>query len=63
MTVMEMQFCFMSQTGAIDAVFTLSMLHEKYHAEGMTLYISFVDLKIAFVRFQRKVMELAMRNN
>ena len=47
MTVDEMQCGFMPESGAIDAVFILRRLQEKYHANGKRLYMCFVDLKKA----------------
>ena len=43
-----MQFGFMSERGKIDAVFILIWLHDEYHANGIWLYMCFVDLTKAF---------------
>ena len=47
-SVDEMHFGFMSERGTIDAVFILSRLQEVYHANGLKLYMCFVDLEKAF---------------
>ena len=57
----EMQFSFMLERGTVDAVFILRRMQEEYHVEGKTLYMCFVDLKNAFDRVPRKMLELAMR--
>ena len=44
----------------LDAGFILRRMQEQYHAKGKKLYMSFVDLEKAFVRVQRKVLELVM---
>ena len=39
----EMQFGFMPERGAIDAVFILRRMHEEFHAKGKKLYMCFVE--------------------
>ena len=60
-SVDELKFGFMPESGIIDAVFILRRLQEEYHAKGKGLYMRFVDLVKAFVRVLRKVLEWAMR--
>ena len=60
-SVDEMQFDFMSESGTIDAVFILRRMQEVYHAKGKKLYMCFVDLEKAFVRVPRNVFEWALR--
>ena len=55
-----MQFGFMPERGAIDAVFILRGMQEEYHAKGKKLYVCFVDLEEAFDRVPRKVLKLAL---
>ena len=50
-----MQFGFMPERGAIDAVFILRGMQEEYHAKGKKLYMCFVDLDKAFDKVPRKV--------
>ena len=38
-TVDEMQFGFIPESGAIDAVFIIRWLQEEYHAKGKKLYM------------------------
>ena len=61
MSVDEMQFGFMPETGTIDAVFILTRMQEEYHAKGKKLYMCFMELEKAFVRVPRKVEEWALR--
>ena len=61
MTVNEVQFRFMPERGTIDAMFILRRMHEEYHVRGEKLSMCFADLKKAFDRVQRNVLELAMR--
>ena len=61
-TVDDMQFDFMPESGTIDAVFILRGLQDEYHVKGKKLYMCFVYLEKAFVRVLRKVYScLAMR--
>ena len=57
----DMQLGFMPGRGAIDAVFVLITIQEEYLAKQNKLYLCFVDLKKAFDRVLRKVMQWAMR--
>ena len=52
-----MQFCYMLETGVVDAVFILRRMQVGYHAKWKKLYICFVDLDKAFDRVPRKVLE------
>ena len=61
MSVDEMQFGFMPERGAFDAVFFLRRMHDEYHAEGKKLYMCFVNLQKAFERVPRKVLVMALR--
>ena len=56
-----MQFGFMPGKGTIDAVFILRRLQEEYLDKEKKLYMCIVDLKKAFDRVPRKVLEWAMR--
>ena len=56
-----MQFGFMPERGTIYGVFILRRMQEEYHAKVKKLYLCFVDLKKAFDRVPRKVLEWAMR--
>ena len=60
-TIDDMQFGFMSAIGTIDAVFVLRRIKEEYFANEKKLYMCFVDLKKAFDRVSRKVVQWAMR--
>ena len=57
----EVQFGFMPERGAIDAVFILGSMQDEYHANGKKLYLCFVDLEEGFIRVPWKVLEWAMR--
>ena len=48
MSVDEMQFGFMPESGTVDVVFILRWMQEEYHAKGKRLYMCFVDLEKAF---------------
>ena len=56
-----MNFGFMFERGATDAVFVLRRLPEGYRAEGRKLCI--VDLENAFDRVPWKVMDCAVSRN
>ena len=56
MFVDEVQFGFMHERGSIDAVFILRRMQSEYHAKGKMLYMCFVELKKAFNRVPRKVL-------
>ena len=47
-TVNELQFAFMSESGTIDAVFILRRMQGKYHAEGKKLYMCFCGSRESF---------------
>ena len=55
-----MQFGFMTGKGTFDAVFILRMVQE-HLAKQNKLYMCFVDLKKAFDRVPRNVVESSMR--
>ena len=55
-----MQLSFMPERGTIYAVFILRRKQEEYHAKGKKLYVCFADIKKAFHRVSRKVLEWAM---
>ena len=55
----EMQVGFMPGKGTIDAVFILRLQEEYLNKEK--LYMCFIDLKKAFDRVLRKVLEWTMR--
>ena len=57
----DMQFVYMPGRGAIDAVFILKRMHEEYLSKQKKFYMCLVDLKNAFGRVPRKVVEWAMR--
>ena len=42
-------------------MFILRMILEEYHAKGKKFYVCFVDLKKAFDRVPRKVLDWAMK--
>ena len=56
-----MQFDFMPESGTIDAVFIFRRMQEEYHVKEKKLCMCFLDLKKAFDRLPRKVLEWAMR--
>ena len=57
----EMQFGFMPGKGTVDAIFIVRRMQEEYQKKDKKLYMCFVDMKKAFDRVPRKVMEWAMR--
>ena len=59
-SVDEMQFGFMRERGAIDAVFILRRMQEEYHAKEKSC-MRFAVLEKAFDRLPRKVLRWAMR--
>ena len=60
-SVDKMQLGFMTERGAIDAVFILSRMQEGYHAKGKKLYMCFGDLWKALDRVLRKALEWVVR--
>ena len=56
-----MQFGLRPCTGTTDAIFTARQLQERYREKHRELWWAFVDLKKAFDRVPRKVVEWAMR--
>ena len=56
-----MQFGFTPGKGTIDAVFVLWRRQEEYLAKQKKLYMCFADLKKAFDRVPKRVVEWAMR--
>ena len=57
----EMQFGFMPGKGTTHALFILRRLQEEFRGREKKLYMCFVDLKKAFDRVPKKVMEWALR--
>ena len=57
----EMQFGFMPRKEAVDAIFIVKRIQEKYQNKNKKLYMCFVDMEKAFDRVPKKVMEWAMR--
>ena len=57
----KMQFGFMSGKGTVDAIFIVRRMQENYQKKDKKLYMCFVDMKKAFNRVPRKVMEWAIR--
>ena len=57
----SMQFGFMPGRGTTDALFVVRRMQEEYRNKKKKLCICFVDIKKAFDRVPRKVMEWAMR--
>ena len=47
--------------GAVDAVFVLRRLNEKFIAKNKMLFFKFVDLERAFERVPREVICFALR--
>ena len=46
--------------GTIDAVFILRRMQKEYNAKGKKLYMCFMDLKKAFYRVPRKILQWEM---
>ena len=57
----EMQFGFIPETGTIDTVSMLRRMQEECYAIGRKFYMCFVDLVKAVDRKPRKVLAWAMR--
>ena len=57
----QMQFGFMLERGAIDAVIMLKRMQEESHAKGLWLHMCLVDIEGAFDRVPRNVLEWIMR--
>jgi len=51
----------MPEKEMMDVLFIVQNMKEEYQAKGKKLYMCFVDLKKAFKRVLRRVMEWAMR--
>ena len=56
-----MQFGFMPGKGTADAIFIVRRMQEEHQKKDKKLYMCFVDIKKAFDRVPRKVMEWVMR--
>ena len=56
-TIDDMHFGFMPGKGTTHALFILRRMQEKFRETKQKLYMCFVDLKKAFDRVPRKVME------
>ena len=52
----DMQFGFMKGKGTIDAIFIVRQMQEKFRAKENKLYFGFVDLKTAFDRVPKEVI-------
>ena len=59
-SVDERQFGFMSERGAIDAIFILRRMQEEYHAKIKKLYMCIMDLEKAFDRVPWRVLVWAL---
>ena len=57
----QMQFGFMLGRSTVDAIFILRKMQESFLEKNRKLFICFVDLKKAFDRVPRKVIEWALR--
>ena len=57
----QMQFGFMTGRSKVDAIFILRRIQESYLGTNRKLFICFVDLKKAFDRVPKKVIEWALR--
>ena len=51
-----MQFGFMPGRNTTDAIFIVHQLHEKFHAVNEALYMTIVNLELAFDRVPRRVI-------
>ena len=60
-TIDDMQFGFMRWKGTTNALFILRRMQEEFRGREKKLYMCFVDLKKAFNRIPRKVMEWGLR--
>ena len=56
-----MQFEFMQGKATVNVIFLVRRMQGYYQKEDKKLYMRFVDIKKAFDRVLRKVMELTMR--
>jgi len=56
----DMQFGFMKGKGAIDAMFVVRQMQQKFKVKNKELYFGFVDLEKAFDRVLREVIRWAM---
>ena len=57
----NMQFGFLPGRETIDALFMERRMEEEYTEKDKKLYICFVDLKKAFDRIPKRVMQWALR--
>ena len=57
----KMKFGFILRKGTVCAIFIVKRMQEKYQKKDKKLYMCVVDMKKAFDRVPRKVMEWAMR--
>ena len=57
----QIQYVFVACKGTIDAIFILRQLQEKYLENDKELYLVFVDLKKAFDRVPRVLIESSLR--
>ena len=51
----------MPEKGTVDAIYIVRRMQEEYQKKNKNLHMCFVDMKKAFDRVPRKVMELAMK--
>ena len=56
-----MQFGFMKGRGMIEALFIVRRIQEEYREKDKKLYMCYMDLKKAFERVARRVMQWALR--
>ena len=59
--ITEEQYGFVTHKRTIDAIFILRQLQEKYLENDKELYLVFVDLKKAFDRVLRVLIESSLR--
>ena len=57
----DSQFVFVPDRGTTEAIFVVRQLQEKYLAANKRLYMTFVDLEMAFDRVPQKVIWWALR--